>query len=384
MQEPEKSESYLITAMEKPSFLLRGDYPRLIDEWQMAPTLWDAVRTAVDDGGQPGMFILTGSNSVDQSKIHHTGTGRIARLKMFPMSLYESRESNGKISLMELFNNPNADIDGLTSDLDMERLIFAACRGGWPGALRLQSDQAQLLVAKDYFRSLCKSDIQHVDGVNRDEGLTRAIMRSYSRNIATLATKNSMVEDVKAYMENLSMPTFDDYVKALKSLFVIEDVDGWNPSIRSKTSIRSSPKRNLVDPSIAVAALGLSPSSLMLDLKTFGFLFECLCIRDLKAYSQKAHSEVGYYHDRYNLEADIVLHLDDGRYALIECKLGGREIDMGARHLLEIKSLVRQKNEGSKQIKLREPDLLIVLTGGEMAYTRPDGVKVVPIGCLKD
>lgn len=384
MQDPDMRDGYLATAKAKPSLLLKGENPRLIDEWQEAPVLWDAVRTAVDDRQEEGLFILTGSTSVDDSQIHHSGTGRISRLKMYPMSLYESRESNGSISLKELFEHPEMDIDGIMSDMRIEDLIFAACRGGWPSALRKKSDAAKLIVASDYLRNVCETDISTVDGVTRNPVLAELILKSYARNISTLAKKNSIYKDVAANVESLSMPTLDSYITALTRLFVIEDIDAWCPAIRSATTIRSGKKRAFVDPSIAVAALGLSPDYLEKDLKTFGFIFECMCIRDLKVYSQALKGKVSYYHDRYDLEADAVLHIGDGRYALIEFKLGSAEIEEGAKHLLKIKELVQMYNKTEKQVPLREPDLLLVITGGNMAYTRQDGVKVIPIGCLKD
>lgn len=384
MQDPDRREGYLATARTKPSLLLKGATPRLIDEWQVAPVLWDAVRHAVDERGKKGQFILTGSTVVDDDEIKHTGTGRITRMSMYPMSLFESLESNGTISLLRLFDEPDYDIDGTESQLSIERLIFAACRGGWPASLDITDREAQLLIARDYVNVICSEDISRVDKTRRSPSLARLILRSYARNICTLAKKTSMLADVAEEMEGLSMPTFDDYVEALEKLYVIDDIDAWSPAIRSKTVIRSGKKRCFVDPSIAVAALGASPRKLELDLNTFGFIFECLCFRDLRVYSQALGGQLSYYHDRLGLEADAVLHLDDGRYALIECKLGSREIEEGARHLLEIKRLVAEKNESVKQAKLREPDLLIVLTGGEMAYTREDGVKVIPIGCLRD
>ena len=374
----------MATANAKPSLLLKGENPRLIDEWQEAPILWDAVRTAVDVRQEEGLFILTGSTSVDDSQIHHTGTGRISRMKMYPMSLYESKESTGAISLKELFDNSESDIDGVMSMMRIEDLIFAACRGGWPSALRKKSDAAKLIVANDYLKNVCETDISTVDGVMRNSVLAEMILRSYARNISTLAKKNSIYKDVAANVESLSMPTLDSYITAFTRLFVIEDVDAWCPAIRSATTIRSGKKRGFIDPSIAVAALGLSPDYLEKDLKTFGFIFECMCIRDLKIYSQPLKGKVSHYHDRYDLEADAVLHIGDGRYALIEFKLGSAEIEEGAKHLLKIKELVRNYNETEKQVPLREPDLLIVITGGNMAYTRPDGVKIIPIGCLKD
>lgn len=384
MQNPDTREAYLATARTKPSLLLKGETPRLIDEWQVAPVLWDTVRHAVDERGLKGQFILTGSTVIDDEDIMHSGTGRIAQMDMYPMSLYESEESNGKISLKELFDDPNLDIDGLTSGLPVEQLIFAACRGGWPASLGPMSVEAQLLIAKDYVNIICKEDISRVDKRQRNPALARLILRSYARNLCTLAKKTSMLADVSVEMEGTAMSTFDDYVGALERLFVIEDIEAWSPSIRSKSVIRSGKKRCFVDPSIAVAVLGASPESLELDLNTFGFIYECLCMRDLKAYSQAQGGHLSYYHDRLGLEADAVLHLEDGRYALIECKLGSRDIEEGAKHLLELRRLIGEKNEKEKQIRMRLPDLLVVLTGGEMAYTREDGVKVIPIGCLKD
>ena len=385
LQDTDMREEYLATASAKPSLLLNGATPRLIDEWQDAPVLWDAVRTMVDKRAVPGQFILTGSNAVDKSKIHHSGTGRISKLNMLPMSLWESGESNGRISLKELFDNPNLDIDGIESDLSVERLIFCACRGGWPSTVSIKSDKAKLLVARNYVKTVCAEDISRVDGVARDELLTRMILRSYARNISTLAKKSSLIADVTSSGEvSCTEPTFDDYVSALRKLFVICDVDAWCPAIRSKTAIRSGLKRTFVDPSIVVAVLGLTPEALLTQLNTFGFIFEQMCIRDFKAYTLDFDSHISYYHDRYDLEADLVLHLADGRYALIECKLGSREIEEGASHLLELKRLIREHNEKEKQMLIREPDLMIVLTGGRMAYTRPDGVKIIPLACLKD
>lgn len=384
LQDPDTREGYLATARTKPSLLLKGETPRLLDEWQVAPVLWDAVRNAVDERGLKGQFILTGSTIIDDTEIMHTGTGRISQISMYPMSLYESEESNGKISLKELFDDKNADIDGIGSELSIEKLIFAACRGGWPASLDKMSDRAKLLIAKDYLDVICNEDISKVDKVRRNPALARLIMRSYARNLCTLAKKTSMLADVSVEMEGTSMKTFDDYTSALERLFVIEDIEAWCPAIRSATVIRSGKKRCFVDPSIAVAAMGASPRSLEVDLKTFGFIYECMCIRDLKIYSQALGGNLSYYHDRYGLESDAVLHLDDGRYALIECKLGSREIDEGAKHLLELKGLIEQQNKQERQMPLRLPDLMIVLTGGNIAYTRDDGVKVVPLGCLKD
>lgn len=384
MQNPDTREGYLAAARTKPSLLLKGETPRLIDEWQVAPVLWDAVRHAVDERRLKGQFILTGSTVIDDDDIMHTGTGRISKMSMYPMSLYESKESNGKISLRELFDNKDLDIDGIASSLSIEELIFIACRGGWPASLDSMSTTAKLLIAKDYVDIICTEDISKVDKVQRNPALAKIIMRSYARNLCTLAKKTSMLADVSVEMEGTSIKTFDDYVTALEKLFVIEDVEAWCPAIRSATAIRTGKKRCFVDPSIAVAAMGVSPQNLELDLKTFGFIYECMCIRDLRIYSQALGGTLSYYHDRYGLEADAVLHLDDGRYALIEVKLGSKEIEEGAKHLIELKNLVKEKNEQEKQMRLKLPDLLIVLTGGELAYTREDGVKVIPLGCLRD
>ena len=384
MQDPDRRDGYLATAGTKPSLLLKGEKPRLIDEWQVAPVLWDAVRTAVDQRQEEGLFILTGSTSVDNSKIMHSGTGRISRMKMYPLSLFESQESNGEVSLKALFSDPNLDIDGITTNLSIEELIFATCRGGWPAALRRKSNAAKLMIAKDYLSNICESDISTVDGVQRNPAWTEMILRSYARNVSTLAKRTNIYKDVAANADSMTSATMEAYLNALEKLFVIEDIEAWCPAIHSASTIRSGKKRGFIDPSIPVAAMGLTPDYLETDLKTFGFLFECLCIRDLKVYSQTFGGRLSYYHDRYGLEADAVLHLSDGRFALIEFKLGSREIEEGAKHLKQIAALIRKYNEKETQFPLREPDLLMVITGGEMAYTREDGVKVIPIGTLRD
>ena len=385
MQDPDNASEYLVTASSKPSLLLKGEHPRLIDEWQDAPVIWDAVRTSIDQsGGTPGLYILTGSNTVDNTQIRHTGTGRITRMMMYPMSLWESKDSTGEVSLQELFDNPSYDIDGASSKLDIPELIRVACRGGWPATLQLSS-KASMMIAKDYVKTVCNYDISAVDKKQRNPKIAMQIMRSYARNISTLAKKTSILEDVTASGDiELSMPTFDDYIGALERLFVIQDIDAWSPEIRSKSAIRSAPKRCFIDPSIAVAAMNVNADGLETQLKTFGFIFEQMCVRDLRAYTADFDSHLSYYRDRYGLEADLVLHFSDGRYALIECKLGSREIEEGAQHLLEIKRLIQEKNKTETQVPLREPDLMIIITGGKMAYTRADGVKVIPLACLRN
>lgn len=385
LQDPDKREENLTTAATMPSLLLKGKQPRLIDEWQDAPMIWDAVRIAVDkSGGIPGQYILTGSNTIDRNKIYHSGTGRISRMKMYTMSLWESNDSSGEVSLKQLFDNPNYDIDGATSKLDIPELIRVACRGGWPATLQMPENLATL-VASDYVNSVCEIDISSIDNTQRNPKIAKQILRSYARNISTVAKRTSIIADITSSDNiSLSLDTFDEYVRALEKLFVIQDIDAWCPAIRSKTAIRSMPKRGFSDPSIAVASMGVNAEGLETQLKTFGFIFEQMCARDLRAYTPGFGNHLSYYRDRYGLEADLVLHLDDGRYALIECKLGSMEIEEGSKHLLEIKRLIQEHNKTEKQVPLREPDLMIILTGGSLAYTRPDGVKVIPLACLKD
>ena len=380
-QDEEQRENLLAVADTAPSKLLIGDKPRLFDEWQDAPKLWGAIRKSVDDLGENGLYILTGSSSKEVTT-PHTGTLRISKLKMYPMSLYESEESNGSVSLSRLFDHPE-NFDGCISDLSIDELIFAICRGGWPHSLSNKTDRAKLEVAKDLYRQTYSTDISNIDNTKRNPRWAQEILRSYSRNICTLAESNTIFGDVKSNFD-ISQNTFYDYVQALEKLYIVEDIDAWCPAIRSKTAIRSSKKRNLIDPSIAVAAMGLSPQYFNTDFKTLGFLFESLCVRDLKIYSSAFDGDMCYYRDRYGLEADGVLHLNDGRYALIEFKLGAKQIEEGAKHLLEIERLIDQYNQKEKQCPLRLPDLKIVITGTEYGYRRPDGVFIIPIGCLKD
>ncbi len=378
---PDK-EALLATANINPSLLLKGANPRLIDEWQDAPTIWDAVRSYCDDANGRGLFILTGSTS-KKVKTSHSGTGRICTLKMYPMSLYESFESNGQVSLMKLFNKEENLEEGCHSDLTIEKLIFAACRGGWPESILEKNEKVSLFIAKKYFQQIYTKDMFQVDDVLRNSETMKTILRSYARNISTLAKTKNILDDVNA-TNPISLTTLDDYIDVLEKLYIVEDLNAWSPAIRSKTAIRSGKKREFVDPSIAVAALGGSPEYYSTDLLSFGFIFETLCIRDLRVYSQAHDGSISYYHDRTGLEADAVLHLDDGRYALIEFKLGGKQIEEGAKHLLKLEDLIKKYNEESKQIKIRMPDLKIIITGTEYGYKRPDGVFVIPIGCLKD
>ncbi len=372
LQDPDVSENYLAQADFMPSRLLEGDTPRLIDEWQVAPVLWDAVRSLVDQRQKPGQFILTGSTVVDRSKIMHSGTGRIAQIAMYTMSLFEYGESNGTVSLASLFSSH--PFTGASSSLSINQLAHAICRGGWPATLRM-SDSASLLVAQNYVDGIVFEDAAQLDKSMPTPERIRAILRSYARNISTLASNRAILEDLLPNDSGISESTLYRYISILNELFVIRDVPAWNPSIRSATAMRASNKKGFSDPSLAVAAIGLSPDQLMDDLNTFGFFFESLCIRDLSIYSQNNKGHISYYRDRYGLECDIVLHLRDGRYALIEAKLGNKRIDEGAEHLLKLKSLIQQK-------KMKTPSFLMILTAGQYAYKRPDGVYVVPIGCL--
>lgn len=380
-QDEDQRDNLLLIANTKPSDLLIGEKPRLFDEWQDAPKIWGAIRKDVDDTGNVGDYILTGSSSrpVDTP---HTGTMRISRMKMYPMSLYESGESNGEVSLMDLFNDPDG-FDSCHSNLSIDDIKYVICRGGWPRAVLISSEENSLDIASDLFVQTCEMDISNIDGVKRNPVWARAILKSYARNICTLATAKTIYGGVHANHE-LSMDTYYDYLNALRYLFIVEDIDAWCPSIRSKTAIRSGLKRNLIDPSIGAAALGIKPDYFTMDYKTLGFLFESLVIRDLKIYSSGYGGTVSYYRDRYELEADAVLHISDGRYALIEIKLGQNQVEEGASHLCEIERLIKEHNENEYQVPLRLPDLKIVITGTEYGYRREDGVFVIPIGCLRD
>lgn len=372
------------------SRLLAGETPRLIDEWQIAPQFWDAVRNEVDKRNEDGQFMLTGSavppkpkkdengNIIEEENIHHTGTGRISRLRLRTMSLWESEDSTGDVSLEELFINPDT-VDGV-SDIDLDRLAYLTCRGGWPKAVLKKSEKAALAQAFDYYDSVVSNDIKRVDDIDRDEELTKRIMRSYARNQGTQATVGTILADIKSNGdERMSDSTVYSYIKALKEIFVIEDSIAWNPNLRSKTAIRTSDTRYFIDPSIATAALGMGPKDLINDMATFGFIFETLAIRDLRVYADALDGKVYHYRDKNNLECDAVIHLRNGSYGLVEVKIGGAElIKEGAISLKTLSSKI-------DSTRMKTPSFMMVLTGiGKFAYKRPeDGVLVVPIGCLK-
>lgn len=376
MQDPDKAISYLKAADTKPSLLLKGDTPRLLDEWQTAPVLWDAVRFMVDQRGKSGQFILTGSAVPKDNVVQHTGTGRISRLLMRPMSLYESMESNGSVSLKALFNG-ETEIDNF-STLTIEQITFAIVRGGWPASIG-KSEKIALRHAIDYVEAIINTDVSRVDGIEKNPVRVRALLRSLSRNISTLATIRTIHDDIAMgdADESISEKTISQYLRALDRIFVTENLPAWNPVLRSKTAIRTSPKRQFVDPSIAAAVLRLTPSRLLEDFNYFGFLFESLCDRDLRIYAEAIDGQVFHYRDASGLEADAVIALNDGRWAAVEVKLGSKEIEDAAVHLLELKNKVNTE-------KMREPSFLMILTGTEIAYRREDGVYVVPLGCLKE
>lgn len=391
MADPDTLAQNLALARTNISRLLVGKTPRLIDEWQIAPQFWDAIRNEVDNRDDDGQFMLTGSavppkpkkdengNLIEEEQIHHTGTGRISRLKLRTMTLWESEDSTGMVSLGELFKNSDY-VDG-ESHIDLERLAYLTCRGGWPKAVLRKSEKAALAQAFDYFDSVVSTDIKRVDDVERDEEMAKRIMRSYARNQASQATAGTILADIKNNGDELlSDSTVYSYIKALKEIFVIEDSVAWNPNLRSKTAIRTSDTRYFTDPSIATAALGLGPNDLINDLNTFGLIFETLAVRDLRVYAESLNGKIYHYRDKNNLECDAVVHLRNGSYGLIEIKIGGSElVNDGAESLKTLSDKI-------DTTKMKKPSFLMVLTGiGEYAYKRPeDGVLVVPIGCLKE
>ncbi len=378
LDDPENREEYTKLAAINPKRILSGATPRLIDEWQIAPALWDAIRFEVDHREGLGHFILTGSAvPPDTKEITHSGTGRFTWLTMRPMALFESGDSSGQVSLAQLFKNPS-DIDG-ENPLDVSRVAFLICRGGWPQAVDMR-DEIALDQAYDYYDGVVRSDINRADGIRKDEERVRRLMRALARNQASQATNAVIARDLDANEnEQMSTDTVGLYIKALKRIFVIEDMSAWNPNLRSKTAIRTSDTRYYADPSIATAALGIGPEDLLNDLNTFGLLFETMCVRDLRVYAEALNGQVYHYRDKNGLECDAVVHLRNGHYGLVEIKLGGDKlIEDGARTLKELSAKI---DTG----KMKEPSFLMVLTGtGKYAYRRPDGVLVVPVATLKN
>ena len=378
MDEPRNREANIQMAEIDPGQLLKGDTPRLIDEWQIAPKLWDATRYEVDTRGKEGQFILTGSAvPVESEEITHSGTGRFTWLLMRPMSLYESGDSTGEVSLQNLFERPDR-IAG-TNDFDIDRLAFLICRGGWPYAVGMK-EKPSLLQAEDYYEAVIKSDINRADGVSKNPERVKRLMRSFARNQGTQISNTMLRDDIISNdTESLNEDTIASYINALKNIFVVEDMAAWNPNLRSKTSIRTSETRYYVDPSIAVAALGIGPKDLTNDLNTMGLLFETLCVRDLRVYAESIGGTVLHYRDKSGLECDTVIHLKNGRYGLAEIKLGGQKlIEEGVKNLQSLSNKIDTS-------KMPAPSFLMIIIGiGEFAYRREDGIFIVPIGCLKN
>ena len=378
MSKPDEKEENLTMAEINPSLLLQGEVPRLIDEWQIAPKLWDAVRYEIDHRNAEGQFILTGSSvPAKMEDVTHSGTGRFSWLLMRPMSLYESGESTGEVSLKDLFNGPEK-IEG-TNNLDLEKIAYLVCRGGWPRAIFMEEEIA-LEQTFDYYDAVVNRDISESDGVSRNPERVKNLMRAYARNMGTQASNDTIKKDMLANdSTSLNVDTVFSYINALKKIFVIEESPAWNPNLRSKTAIRTSDTRYFIDPSIAVASLGIGPKDLINDLNTFGLLFETLCIRDLRVYAESINGNIYHYRDSNDLECDAVVHLRDGSYGLIEIKLGGDTlINEGAETLKKLELRI-------DTTKMNNPAFLLVLTAtGKYAYKREDGVFVVPIGCLKN
>ena len=378
MAKSDEKEQNLTMAEINPSLLLQGEVPRLIDEWQIAPKLWDAIRYEIDHRNAEGQFILTGSSvPAKMDDVTHSGTGRFAWLLMRPMSLYESGESTGQVSLIDLFDGTKK-IEGI-NNIDLEKMAYLVCRGGWPRAIFMEEEIA-LEQAYDYYDAVVNRDISEADGISRNPERVKNLMRSYARNMGTQASNDTFRSDMIANdSTSLDTDTVLSYVNALKKIFVVEESPAWNPNLRSKTAIRTSDTRYFIDPSIAVASLGIGPNDLINDLNTFGLLFETLCIRDLRVYAESIKGKVYHYRDASNLECDAVIHLRNGSYGLIEIKLGGDTlINEGIETLKKLESRI-------DLTKMKNPSFLMVLTAtGKYAYKREDGVYVVPIGCLRN
>lgn len=372
LQDPDQGANYLQLADAKPSLLLKGAEPRLIDEWQMAPQLWDAVRFAVDRGHGRGRFILTGSATPRKAeRPAHSGIGRIARMSMRTMSLFESGESSGEVSVSSLFEGEH-DV-GAVVDFDIERMAYTVCRGGWPEAVTEPDRDVALSMARNYITQLLDSDIEEMDGIRRNKTWMRAILRSYARNVSSEAPLSTIAADMQG--EPPSRETVSEYVDALGRACVFDDLEAWTPRLRSKTAIRTSATRHFCDPSLAAAALGATPDKLLGDFETFGLLFESMCVRDLRAYTDALGGSVYHYRDKTGLEADAALVLDDGRWALVEVKLGSKAIDEAAAHLKRLAGKIDAAHEG-------KASFLLIVTAASTAYRRQDGVIVAPLAAL--
>lgn len=375
MQDPDNTQSYQVMADTKPSLLLKGNNPRLIDEWQVAPVLWDAVRFEVDKRAERGLFILTGSAVPPENVTAHTGTGRISRMIMRPMSLFESLESNGQISVGALFNGKQKETDAI-SDLTIEQIAFLICRGGWPASIGQEKETA-LRMARDYVEAIIHQDISRVDNIEKNPERVRLLLRSLARNISTTANYQTIKQDIEATDISISDKTISTYINALRRIFVVEDINAWSPSLRSKTAIRTSEKRHFVDPSLATAVMRINPEGVLADFEYFGFLFESLCTRDIRIYAQANDADVFHYRDKTGLEADLIIRQRNGKWAAIEIKLGNKQIEEAAQNLLTLRAKIDEE-------KMGKDSFLMIVTGGQYAYQRNDGIWVVPIGCLRD
>ncbi len=376
IQDPARKNQYIKMAELDPALLLEGETPRLIDEWQLAPQIWDAVRFEVDKRDDFNQFILTGSSTpVEEGIISHSGTGRIARMTMRPMTLYESGDSTGSVSLRELFKGNDAII--VKSETNIRKLAFLICRGGWPKSIGY-SEKIALRQAFDYYDAIVESDISEADGVKRNPQRVKLLLRSFSRFIASDAKNTNIKNDmISNDSDSLNEDTIFSYINALKRIFVVEDLPAWSPNLRSKTAIRTSDTRHFIDPSIAVASLGIGPDDLLNDLKTMGLLFESLCIRELRVFAESLDGTVYHYRDKGGLECDAIVHLRNGSYALVEVKLGGSEIEEAAKNLITLNNKIDTN-------RMKPPSFLMILTGTEFGYVRDDGVYVVPVACLRN
>ncbi|MDR2203034.1 MAG: AAA family ATPase [Nitrososphaerota archaeon] len=378
LQDPHEEAKYKEIAENNIKLLLEGKNPRLIDEWQLIPNIWNAIKHDVDKKDGNGLYIITGSvapNDKDKKDLH-SGIGRMSFVTMYPMSLYESGDSNGSISLKDILSN-KVKVNGQTSNITYERLAYLTCRGGWPSAVKMKDENKALRVAKEYLDALCETDIENDLKKNINPALTRAIIRAYSRLICTIEADKTLYEDVRSIYGAVSDPTIMSYLNKLKRLYVSDEIEAWNPNIISKTNVRTSPKKALVDSSIACAALQCSPKELALDPLSFGRFFENLVDRDLKIYASSIGGYLRHYRDRYGLECDQVIHFDNSEYGLIQTKLGTRKIKEGAEKLIDLRDKIKVTGK-------KEPKFLMVVTGSDIAYTTKEGVLIVPIGCLKD
>ena len=379
LQDPDNVDKYRAAVKAKPTILLEGPTPRLIDEWQDFPILWNAIRHLVDERGEDGQFILTGSavpheEKKDEESPRHTGTGRIVRMRMRPMSLWESGESTGEISLSSLFDGAG-DVTG-RSRIGVDEIAHLVCCGGWPQAVLAKTPRAAYMKSSSYVDEVVHEDVHRVDGIERNPDRVRNLLKSLARNISTLTTAETILQDLKANDSTVCDKTLSSYLNALRKIFLVEDVPAWSPSLKSRLAIRSAAKRQFVDPSVATAVLGATPRRLLNDFRSFGSLFESLCVRDMRVYAQPLDGEVRHYRDQTGLEADMIVVLKDGRWGAVEVKLGAGDIDSAADGLKKLKAKVDVSRMG-------HPSFLMVLTGTDLGYTRKDGVIVCPLGCLK-